>query len=219
MKTSNFLTAIFLMLFSFFQSQTLNEKIGIIFKFEGPLIVRRDVIENIPRNYENNDEKNKYYDAVKAMENENINPRKRIVDFYQNSLKEKGIEFIIIDKTLTEENFPKFDGKRKFYSLNIQNIKKEFDVNKVLIVECQYRFEFESVGIISGDKRTNIFLNNNLVDTNNNSIIKNFRIQNIKNITKKGLLNPPNYPNIEESMSRLLNERIFPALKTEIQNL
>lgn len=219
MRLTKILTFFFIIFFSFFKAQTANEKIGVIFKFNGPLIIRRDAIENIPRKYDNSDEKGKYYDAVNAMGNENINPKNRIIDFYLNALKEKQIDYIIIDKILNEDNFPKFDGKRKFFKFNLQSIKKDYALKKILVVECDYGFEFESAGIIAGDKRTNVFINNSLINTEDNSLMKNFRVQNIKNITKKGILNPPIYPNIEESMTRLLNERIFPVLKSEIKKL
>lgn len=219
MRFTKILSLFFIIFFSVLKCQTVDEKIGVIFKFNGPLIIQRDAIENVPRNYDNSDEKSKYYDAVTAMQNENINPKKRIIDFYLNGLNEMQIEYVFIDKILNEDNFPKFDGNRKFFILNLHSIKNNYDLKKILVVECDYGFEFESMGIIGGDKRTNVYINNSLVNTEDNSIIKNFRVQNIKNITKKGILSPPIYPNIEVSMSRLLNERIFPVLKSEIKKL
>ncbi|MFI0490127.1 hypothetical protein [Flavobacterium sp.] len=219
MKKLKFLIPFFLLFFSIAKSQSTDEKIGILFKFSGPFIIHRDALENIPYQTENGNKSNKYYDAIKSMKNDNINPQKKIEDFYKSTLKEKQANYIIIEENLTEENFPKFEGNKKSFPLNIKNLKIKYNVETILIVDCVYGMEFESVGIIAGDKRTNIVLNNFLVETNTNSILNKFKVGNIKNIRKKDLINPPNYPNIEESMNRLLIERIFPKLKTELLNL
>ena len=219
MKYTTLFSFLCLMFVSFFNSQIQNEKIGVIFRFYGPLIINRQLIKEIPKNYQKDTEISKYYDAVLAMENDNINPTQRIVDFYMTALKDKNVETVLIEKPLIVASFPIFDNKGKFYKLDMRSIKNDYNLSKILIIECTYGFEFENIGLITGDKRTNIIISTSLVKTDDNSIIKSFIVQNIKNIPKKNLLNPPTYPNIEESMNKLLLERIFPDLQAKLQKL
>ncbi len=223
MKNLNILFTISLFVItnlSFTQTNLNQEKIGIIFKTEGPFKIYRNGPMNINFNQENDSEENKYFDAINFLKNEKANPTVRLKEFYINQLKSSGFEFVIIPEELNEQNFPLLNSKKnRFFRLNVSTLKNKYNINKVLIVNIQFGFEFEHVGVLGGDKRTSISINNFVVDINNNEIYRKFTVENIKNIKKKDLINPPDYPNIVESMDRLLNERIYPEITKKIESL
>lgn len=218
MNKINFFTVIIAILFANVLSAQSNisaENIGIIFKIDGPFKIHRSMIYNIISS------KNEDYDsAIKYMKNESINPTLKLKQNYILKLKVKYPNLIVIDDSLSVKNFPLNSIENsKTYKLNLTTLKSKFNIEKILIVDGFYGLEFESIGFISGDKRTNISLINYFVNLSDNKIEKKFYVGNIKNITKKDLLNPPNYPNIVESMNRLLYERVLPEIDVKLDNL
>lgn len=197
------------------QSNISNENIGIIFRIEGPCKIHRSMIYNIISS-----QNDSYTSAIKYMKNENINPTKRLKQNYIDKLKVKYPNLVVIDDSLSVENFPLNSIENsKTYKLNLTKLKTKFNIGKVLIVDGFYGLEFESIGFISGDKRTNISLTNYFVNLDNNIIDEKFYVGDIKNIKKKNLLNPPNYPNIVESMNRLLDERVLPQIFSKLEKI
>lgn len=220
MKFLKLLCLVSLFTLSFYHAQTSNEKIGLLFNLEGPVVIHRQALANIQSIQKNDNPAHKYYDAIVAMGNDRINPTQRIMDFYSDYFKKKNIEYILINEALTEANFPKTDLKEKVFPYDMTVIKKEYQVDKILIVTGRYGLEFENIGFnVIGDKRTNIAFRNYLVNTHDNSILRDFTVQGAQNVKKKNLLTPPDYPNIINSMDRLLNEIIFPKLQRKMQKL
>lgn len=223
MKHFTFLfTILSLTFYNILSSQTNqnNDKIGIIFKIEGPYKIYRDAIYNITSKDGNSVDNDKYADAIYFFKTEKVNPTEKLKEYYMNQIKLNGFDPILLSENLTEDNFPAVNSKtNKQYSLDMTILKRKYNIDRVLIVIGIYGLEFENIGIFDGDKRTNISLSNFVVNTNDNDINKKFQVGNIKNIKKKNLLSPPDYPNIVESMNRLLNERIFPEIKLKLKNL
>lgn len=202
-------------------SQNSKGKIGVVFNISGPFKIFRNAVYNITANDKNLEEDERFYDVVQFLGTPKGNPRPLIEEYYKKLLSEKGYEVITINETINEENFPKFSEKQKktkFYELDIRSLKNKYNVDKLIIVKGQYGLEVEMIGAFGGDKRTNIGFSNYFVDTNSNIVEKEFYVMNIKNIRKKDLINPPDYPNVTESMNRLLNERIFPDLKLKLES-
>lgn len=202
---------LFMCVFGF--SQGVKEKLGIIFKIDGPYKVNRNyIIYGLQKNTSPNDDYSEVFNFLKKE-----NPIQRIENFYTEKLNNR-YQLVLINEDLSEENFPLFQPKKnRYYRLDITKIKTKYDVEKVLIVDGIYGLEFENIAMLSGDKRTTVSLNNYIVNTVNNEIIEKFQVSDIKNIRKKGLINPPHYPNVEESMNRLLLERIFPRIEINLE--
>lgn len=219
MKKIALLFSFFILLFAnsiYSQSDKVKERIGVIFRINGPFEIHSNTIFGTASAKDSISKESKYYDAIMFLKSEKANPTSIIKEFYINSIRLEGYDLVVIDEELNEKNFPFFESKKnKYFDLNIKVLKEKYNVDKVLIVFGGFGFEIENFG----DKRTNIALNNFIVNTNTNIIEKRFYIGNIKNIKKDNLLNPPDYPNIVESMNRLLDERIFPEVKSMIEKL
>lgn len=223
MKFFKTLALVFITLISTnsFAQQTA-KKIGVIFNIDGPFKIYKQAVYATTSTDKDVIEKDKFYGVIQFLGTEKGNPLPRLQEFYLNALKEKGYDPIILDEAVNKDNFSKFTEKKKdgdFYDLDIRNFKQKYNVDDVIIVKGQYGLEVEMVYGFGGDKRTNIGFVNYLVDTNTNILKKKFNVYKYQNIHKKDLINPPDYPNVTESMDLLLNKKIFPSLKSKILDL
>ena len=202
---------------SFSQTESKGIKIGVCFEMRGPYRFKREAMQGTVTEFNNDDPSDPYYDAIEFFKTEKVNPTNILLKNYLDNLKLNGFNPIIINEKLDKINFPDYKSQRnKFYPKDLSYLKKQYDLDYVLIIYGDYGFEFERIGVIGGDKRTHITLYNSFANVNSNEIIEKFRVTDIKNIKKKNLLSPPDYPNIVESMGRLLNERILPELKDKV---
>ena len=201
----------------FTQNQESRKKIGLIFNISGPYDISRQTLINMVGSSDKIDQSNPYYEAIKFLGADKCNPTEKIENYYLESLKALNFEPTIIREKIENIDLPKFNmqGKKKF-SLDLKYFKNKYDIDYIIMVGGIFGMEFENIGFISGDKRTHISLRNTFININTNEIKDKFDIGNIKNIKKKNLINPPDFPNVLESMERLLNERIFPEIKNKL---
>ena len=201
----------------FYSQPNQNKKrIGFVFKIEGPYKIHRETFLNMTITGGNDSQKDEYYDAINFLKTDKVNPTEKLKQYYVNEMTWRGFDLVILNEDLVESNFPVLNPKKnKQFYLDMTSLKKKYNVDEVFIVQGKYGLEFEDLG----DKRTNIFLNNFMVSSADNKITKKFTIQEIQNIKKKNLLNPPDYPNIVESMNKLLEEKILSEIIIELEEL
>ena len=158
------------------------------------------------------DKKDMFYGAYRFLDTGKGNPTERIIQAYLKNLDSLNVEIIQIKDTISRANSPLFVWtKPEYVSDDLKKTKIKYNLDYLLIVNGQFGIEFEKAGYINGDKRTNIFLSNDFINLETNEVVSNFNVGNISNIKKKNILSPPNFPNIEESMNNLLNDKIFPV--------
>lgn len=223
MKNFKILTLVFFVLISTnLFSQQSSKKIGVIFNINGPFKIYKQAVYALTGTDKNVDENDKFYGVIQFLGTDKGNPLPQVKDFYLNILKEKRYEPVVLDEVISENNFPKFTEKKNgqdIYKLDIRTLKKKYDIDEVIIVKGQYGLEVEMIGGFGGDKRTNIGFTSYLVDTNTNILKGEFNVYKYQNIHKKDLINPPDYPNVTESMELLLTKKVFPTLKSKILDL
>ncbi|HEX8015909.1 MAG TPA: hypothetical protein VF465_11805 [Flavobacterium sp.] len=204
-------------IFNFGYSQNFEKKkIGLIFNINGPYRITRQAMSNTIEK-SNVDKKDMFYSAYKFLETGKGNPTERIIKAYLKNLDSLNIEVIQIEDTISVGNYPNYVYEKQEYTSDyLKNIKMKYNLDYLLIVNGQFGIEFEKAGYINGDKRTNIFLSNDFINLETNEVVSNFNVGNISNIKKKNILSPPNFPNIEESMNDLLNNKILPEIERKI---
>nr|WP_315248536.1 hypothetical protein [uncultured Flavobacterium sp.] len=204
-------------IFNFGYSQNFEKKkIGLIFNINGPYRITRQAMSNTIEK-SNVDKKDMFYSAYKFLETGKGNPTERIIKAYLKNLDSLNVEVTQIEDTISGGNYPNYVYEKQEYTSDyLKNIKMKYNLDYLLIVNGQFGIEFEKAGYINGDKRTNIFLSNDFINLETNEVVSNFNVGNISNIKKKNILSPPNFPNIEESMNDLLNNKILPEIERKI---
>jgi hypothetical protein len=195
-----------------------NKKIGLLFKMDDPMILLRNggngqIYKTIK--FEDINSNNEFYEVVKFMQT--INPRDKILKTYTEN---KFNEIIVINDKIDLDSLP--DSKineRKVYKKDLSFFKTKYNVDYLLFVNGIYGLEVEYVFGISADKRSNIFLYNSFVDLSTNKIIDEFKVSDIKNIRKKNLISPPDYPNVVLSINLLLEKNIVPKIIEKTQKM
>ena len=205
-------------LFNFGYSQNLEKKkIGVIFNINGPYRITRQAMSNTIEKSDV-DKKDMFYGAYRFLDTGKGNPTERIIQAYLKNLDSLNVEIIQIKDTISRANSPLFVWtKPEYVSDDLKKTKIKYNLDYLLIVNGQFGIEFEKAGYINGDKRTNIFLSNDFINLETNEVVSNFNVGNISNIKKKNILSPPNFPNIEESMNNLLNDKILPEIERKIK--
>lgn len=219
MKLKNiFLHVTIVMLFNFSYSQNFEKKkMGLIFNLNGPYRITRQAMSNTIEKT-NIDKKDLFYGAYKFLDTGKGNPTERIINAYLKNLDSLNVEIIQINDTISKANDPIFVWtKPEFVSDDLKKTKAKYNVDYLLIVDGQFGIEFEKAGVFNGDKRTNIFLTNAFINLETNEVVSSFNVGNISNIKKKNILSPPNFPNIEESMNNLLNDKVLPEIERKIK--
>jgi hypothetical protein len=206
------------MLFNFSYSQNFEKKkIGAIFNINGPYRITRQAMSNTIEK-SNVDKKDMFYGAYKFLETGKGNPTERIIVTYLKSLALLNVEIIQIKDTISRANQPMFAWtKPEYVSDDLKKTKTKYNLDYLLIIDGQFGIEFEKAGVFNGDKRTNIFLSNAFIDLETNEVVSSFNVGNISNIKKKNILSPPNFPNIDESMNNLLNDKVLPEIESKIK--
>lgn len=205
-------------LLNFGYSQNFEKKkMGLIFNLSGPYRITRQAMSNtIERS--NVDKKDMFYSAYKFLETGKGNPTERILKAYLKNLDSLNVEITPIKDTISQANSPIFVWtKPEYVSDDLKKIKATYNLDYLLIVGGQFGIEFEKAGVFNGDKRTNIFLNNAFINLETNEVVSSFNVGNISNIKKKNILSPPNFPNIDESMTNLLNDKVLPEIERKIK--
>ncbi len=207
-----------ILLFNFSYSQNFEEKkIGLIFNINGPYRITRQAMYNTIE-ISNVDKKDMFYSAYRFLETGKGNPTERIINAYLKILDSLNVEIIQIKDTISKANDPIFVWtKPEYVKEDLKKIKTKYNLDYLLIVDGHFGIEFEKVGYINGDKRTNILLSNAFIDLKTNKVVSNFNVGNISNIKKENILSPPNFPNIEKSMSSLLDDKILPEIESKIR--
>lgn len=205
-------------LFNFGYSQNLEKKkIGVIFNINGPYRITRQAMSNTIEKSDV-DKKDMFYGAYRFLDTGKGNPTERIIQAYLKNLDSLNVEIIQIKDTISRANSPLFVWtKPEYVSDDLKKTKIKYNLDYLLIVNGQFGIEFEKAGYINGDKRTNIFLSNDFINLETNEVVSNFNVGNISNIKKKNILSPPNFPNIDESMNNLLNDKILPEIERKIK--
>ncbi|CAD0003684.1 hypothetical protein [Flavobacterium salmonis] len=206
-------------LFNFSYSQNFEKKkIGVIFNINGPYRITRQAMSNTIEK-SNVDKKDMFYGAYKFLETGKGNPTERIINAYLKNLASFNVEIIQIkDTIISGGNYPNYVYEKQEYTSDyLKNTKTKYNLDYLLVVNGQFGIEFEKAGYINGDKRTNIFLRNDFINLETNEEVSNFNVGNISNIKKKNILSPPNFPNIEESMNNLLNDKVLPEIERKIK--
>lgn len=213
-----FLFVSIVMLFNFSYSQNFEKKkIGVVFNINGPYRITRQAMSNTIEK-SNVDKKDMFYSAYRFLETGKGNPTERIIKEYLKNLASLNGEIIQIKDTISGENYPNYVYEKQEYASDyLKNTKMKYNLDYLLIVNGQFGIEFEKAGVFDGDKRTNIFLSNAFIDLETNEVVSNFNVGNISNIKKKNILSPPNFPNIEESMNNLLNDKVLPEIERKIK--
>lgn len=206
------------MLFNFSYSQNFEKKkIGVVFNINGPYRITRQAMSNTIEK-SNVDKKDMFYSAYRFLETGKGNPTERIIKEYLKNLASLNGEIIQIKDTISGGNYPNYVYEKQEYASDyLKNTKMKYNLDYLLIVNGQFGIEFEKAGVFDGDKRTNIFLSNAFIDLETNEVVSNFNVGNISNIKKKNILSPPNFPNIEESMNNLLNDKVLPEIERKIK--
>ncbi|TDO82826.1 hypothetical protein EV143_10286 [Flavobacterium chryseum] len=209
-----FLIVCIVALFNFSYSQ---KKMGVIFNINGPYRITRQAMSNTIEK-SNVDKKDMFYGAYKFLETGKGNPTERIINAYLKNLDSLNVEIIQIKDTISKANDPIMVWtKPEYVNDDLKKIKTKYNLDYLLIVDGQFGIEFEKVGYINGDKRTNIFLSNAFINLETNEVVSNFNVGNISNVKKKNILSPPNFPNFEESMNNLLNDKVLPEIERKIK--
>lgn len=205
-------------LFNFSYSQNFEKKkIGVIFNINGPYRITRQAMSNTIEK-SNVDKKDMFYNAYKFLETGKGNPTERIIKEYLKNLASLNVEIIQIKDTISEGNYPNYVYEKQEYASDYLNsTKMKYNLDYLLIINGQFGIEFEKAGVFNGDKRTNIFLSNDFINLETKDVVSNFNVGNISNIKKKNILSPPNFPNIEESMNNLLNDKVLPEIGNKIK--
>lgn len=213
-----FLFVTIIALFNFGYSQNLEKKkIGVIFNINGPYRITRQAMSNTIEKSDV-DKKDMFYGAYRFLDTGKGNPTERIIQAYLKNLDSLNVEIIQIKDTISRANSSLFVWtKPEYVSDDLKKTKTKYNLDYLLIVNGQFGIEFEKAGYINGDKRTNIFLSNDFINLETNEVVSNFNVGNISNIKKKNILSPPNFPNIEESMNNLLNDKILPEIERKIK--
>ena len=212
-----FLFISIVVLFNFSHSQNMEKKkTGVIFDINGPYRITRQAMSNTIE-ISDVDKKDMFHGAYRFLETGKGNPTERIIEAYLKNLALLNIEIIQIKDTIRKVNNPILVWtKPEYASDDLKEIKTKYNLDYLLIVDGRFGIEFEKAGVINGDKRTNIFLSNAFINLEKNEVVSNFNVGNISNIKKKNILSPPNFPNIEESMNNLLNDKVLPEIESKI---
>ena len=200
---------------SFAQQNT--KKIGIIFNIDGPYKIYKQAMYATTGTDRDVSKDDKFYELIQFLGTEKANPLPRLEEFYINTLKEKGYDVVVLHDTIDAKNFSVFTATKK--KIDFRQFKQKYNVDELMVIKGQYGLEVEKVGAFNGDKRTNITSVNFWMDTNTNVLKKEFYVSKYQNITKKDMLNPPDYPNVTESMDLLLNKKVFRSLKSQISDI
>ncbi|MBE8724420.1 hypothetical protein [Flavobacterium hungaricum] len=219
MKQRNiFLIVCIAVLFNFSYSQNPEKKkLGVIFNINGPYRITRQVMSNTVE-ISNVDKKDMFNGAYKFLETGKGNPTERLINGYLKNLASLNVEIIQIKDTISKANNPMFVWtKREFVNDDLKKTKEKYNLDYLLIVNGYFGIEFENAGAFNGDKRTNIFLNNDLINLETNEVVSDFNVGNISNVKKKNILSPPNFPNFDESMNNLLNDKVLPEIERKIK--
>lgn len=214
-----FLFVTIIALFNFGYSQNLEKKkIGVIFNINGPYRITRQAMSNTIEKSDV-DKKDMFYGAYRFLDTGKGNPTERIIQAYLKNLDSLNVEIIQIKgDTISRGDSPNYVYEKQEYASDyLKNIKLKYNLDYLLIVHGQFGIEFEKAGYINGDKRTNIFLSNDFINLETNELGSNFNVGNISNIKKKNILSPPSFPNIDESMNNLLNDKILPEIERKIK--
>ncbi|MBO9584825.1 MAG: hypothetical protein J7574_11760 [Flavobacterium sp.] len=219
MKQRNiFLIVCITALFNFIYSQNPEKKkLGIIFNINGPYRITRQVMSNTVE-ISNVDKKDMFNGAYKFLETGKGNPIERIMNAYLKNLASLNVEIIQIKDTVSRANDPIFVWtKRQYVNDDLKKARVKYNLDYLLIVDGYFGIEFEKAGVFDGDKRTNIFLNNDFINLETNEAVSDFNVGNISNVKKKNMLSPPNFPNFDESMNNLLNNKLLPEIERKIK--
>ena len=207
-----------ILLFNFGYSQNFEKKkVGVIFNINGPYKITRQTVYNTIEK-SNVDKKDLFYSAYRFLETGKGNPTERIIKAYLKNLDLLNVEITQIKDTVSGRDYPNYVYEKPEYTSDYLNsTKTKYNLDYLLIVNGQFGIEFEKIGYVNGDKRTNIFLRNAFINLETNEEVSNFNVGNISNIKKKDILSPPNFPNIDESMNNLLNDKVLPEIETKIR--
>lgn len=219
MKQRNiFLIVCITVIFNFSYSQNPEKKkLGVIFNINGPYRITRQAVYNTVE-VSNVDKKDMFNGAYKFLETGKGNPTERLINGYLKNLASLNVEIIQVKDTISKANNPMFVWtKREFVNDDLKKIKEKYNLDYLLVVDGYFGIEFEKVGAFNGDKRTNIFLNNDLINLETNEGVSDFNVGNISNVKKKNILSPPNFPNFDESMNNLLNDKLLPEIERKIK--
>lgn len=197
------------------QSDFKAPKIGLIVNIDGPHKIIRNAADGTFKIERTINLEDKEYNDYNFFNNEKVNPILRITEFYSNLLKSKGFEVILIDEKIAV-NAPPFLLQEEKFPFPLNKFKEKYDVEKVFIITGFYGYELEKVGVFNGDKRTNININTYYTDIITNDIYEKFHIAKIYNIKKPKIKNEVNSENIIISMDELLEKKIYPKIKTKI---
>lgn len=217
-QRKSFLIACLVVIFNLSYSQNLQKKkMGVIFNINGPYRITRQAMSNTIE-ISKVDKKDMFYKAYQFLETGKGNPTERIINAYLKNLDSLNVEITQIKDTISKANDPIFVWtKREYVNDDLKKTKVKYNLDYLLIVDGYFGIEFEKAGVFNGDKRTNIFLNNDLINLETNEIVSDFNVGNISNVKKKNILSPPNFPNFDESMNNLLNDKVLPEIERKIK--
>jgi hypothetical protein len=215
----NFFLISIIAFFNFSYSQNFEQKkIGVIFNIDGPCKITRQSMGNPIVDSKVLEKRDLFYGAYKFLETGTGNPTERIINAYLKNLDFLNLKITQIKEPINSESDRNYyPDKHEYLDEDLKNIKMKYNLDYLLIVNGHFGLEFEQSVIITGDKRTYIFLNNAFIDLNTNEVVSSFNAGNIANIRKKNILSPPNFPNIEESMNTLLNDKLLPEIERKIK--
>ncbi|MFD1605432.1 hypothetical protein ACFSJW_02435 [Flavobacterium artemisiae] len=219
MKQRNiFLVVCITVLFNFSYSQNPEKKkLGVLFNINGPYRITRQVMSNTVE-VSTVDKNDMFKGAYKFLETGKGNPIERIMNAYLKNLAPLNVEIIQIKDTVSKASNPIFVWTKRDYVIDdLKKIKVKYNLDYLLIVDGYFGIEFEKAGAFNGDKRTNIFLNNDFINLETNEGVSDFNVGNISNVKKKNILSPPNFPNFDESMNNLLNDKLLPEIERKIK--
>ncbi|KAF2338346.1 hypothetical protein [Flavobacterium tistrianum] len=213
-----FLILCITLFFNFSYSQNPEKKkLGVIFNINGPYRITRQVMSNTIE-ISNVEKKDMFSGAYKFLETGKGNPTERIIDAYLKNLALLNVEIIQIKDTISKAKDPIFVWtKREYVNDDLKKTKVKYNLDYLFIVDGYFGIEFEKAGVFNGDKRTNIFLNNDLINLETNEVVSDFNVGNISNVKKKNILSPPNFPNFDESINNLLNDKVLPEIERKIK--
>ncbi len=200
-----------------FAQQNKKEKIGVIFNINGPHKIYKNAGTSNTWDDKNLSPDDPFYELIQFLGTEKADMLRPVKENFLQEFKNKGYEPKYLNEDINEKNFSKFKGGG--FRFDVRNLKEKYGVDKVLIAMGEYGLEIEKFFGANADKRTNISFTTYLIDLKSNKIENYFSIFKYQNIRKKDLMNPPNYPNVVESIQKLNNDKVLPTLNKKIKEL
>lgn len=150
---------------------------------------------------------NKYKEPLSAIE-EKLNYKQRLIERTQEILNAKNKQFVEIDYDL--KNAGKFDkpkSNKKFYKLDVRQIKEKYDVDEVLIIHAKYGILVSYYGMIETGKQGYTQVFTDVVDLSDNALLMQDTFQIVEKIDgnwKKG----EEYSNLSNSISSAIDKAL-----------